>query len=204
MTYKELQQTKIIPDVIILLKLPLGEGLHVTLWKTEESWKRITINGESIQQIISDFVSPTSNAISSDTSSALLLMDSCPGPNCVPAGSTLGNSAQGLIEIEDVFSPICAWLRIMVSIIVASIPCIYAVAVLLMKCESIKAKNSNAVPGKMTNANGSDVYLEGLSVFSDTGEQILDNVSIDLRQSSLTCLLGKSGSGKSCMLGVLR
>ena len=175
----------------------------MTMWTTVESWNLLAINGQSIHQIISDFVSPTSDAINSDTSSAIILMDSCPGPNCVPAGSTMGNSAQSLIEIEDVITPIGEWLRILVSIIIASIPFIYAMTVTLMKWKMTKAKNTH-VPGKMANANGSDVYLEGLSVFSDSGEQILDKVSIQLRQSSLTCLLGKSGSGKSCMLGVLR
>lgn len=186
-----------------LLKIPLGDGLRMTMWTTVESWNLLTINGQSIHQIISDFVSPTSDAINGDTSSAIILMDSCPGPNCVPAGSTMGNSAQSLIEIEDVITPIGEWLRILVSIIIASIPFIYAMTVTLMKWKMTKAKNTH-VPGKMANANGSDVYLEGLSVFLDSGEQILDKVSIQLRQSSLTCLLGKSGSGKSCMLGVLR
>ena len=50
--------------------------------------------------------------------------------------------------------------------------------------------DNDPMPGKMANAQSADIYLHGLDVFSGAGEKILDNVSIDLKSSSLTCLLG--------------
>lgn len=175
----------------------------MTLWTTTESWKLLTIDGQSVQRIISEFVAPDAIASENGTSSAVLLMDSCPGPNCVPADSSMGNPAQNLIEIQDVFVPIATWLRVIVSLILVFNPIAYVVIIGHMKWKMRNA-NTNPVSGEMAKANSSDIYLEGLSVISIKGERILDNISINLMKSSLTCLLGKSGSGKSCLLGVLR
>jgi len=182
------------------LQLPLGSGLHMTMWTTTESWKLLTVDGKSVQEIISNFI--TAPASGTESTSSLLMMDPCPGPNCVPATQSVGNPAQNLIEMEDILIPMATWLRVVISIIVASIPATYILIICQMKWK-MRNENNNPMPGEMARARSSDIYLEGLDVFSATGEQILDNVAIDIKSSSLTCLLGKAGSGKSCLLGVL-
>lgn len=186
------------------LKLPLNNGLHMTMWTTTETWKLLTVGGKSVQEYISEFVTHTTATESTIVSeSSSLLIDSCPGPNCVPADSAVGNPSQTMIEMEEIFKPIAVWLRVVISIIVVSIPMAYILTICHMKM-TIQRANNDPVPGKMSRAQANEIHLEGLDVFSGTGERILDNVSINLKASSLTCLLGKSGSGKSCLLGVLR
>lgn len=210
------------------LKLPLGNGLHATLWTTTESWNLITVNGRSIQEVISQFVAPaalenTSASIFSSSSNTLLI-DSCPGPNCIPEDSTAtategiprSSPAQSLIEIDNILNPMSTWLRASVIIFLGLGLILFSFTLPVCKCglkvqrrtrASNKSSASVAQPKQRKTKNScscNELYLNGLSVFSNRGDQILDDVSLDLKGSTLNCLLGKSGSGKSCLLGVLR
>jgi len=182
------------------LKLPLSNGLNMTLWTTTESWNLIKVNGQSIRDVISLFVTPALGSSSSNSST--LLMDSCPGPNCVPQDSTEETPAQSvivsLVEIDNVLAPIPTWLRILVTIILGSMPLFFALTV----CGIGARKQTRQT--KTSNSCRASLYLNGLSVFSSSGDKILDDISVDFKCSTLNCLLGKSGSGKSCFLGVLR
>lgn len=183
-------------------RVPISDSFHVTLWKTTESWKRISVNGRSIQEIISKFVTTTIREKDPFYESGSLLIDSCPGPNCVPVGTAGGNSAQSLIEIDDIFRPVPLWLRIVVSVFVLSIPVLYTLSISCRR-PTIRVNNSFTTKKGTGKAKICNVHLNALSVHSNRGDQILDNVSIYLESSSLNCLLGKSGSGKSTLLGVL-
>eukprot|EP00984_Skeletonema_dohrnii_P003997 scaffold1364_cov75-Skeletonema_dohrnii-CCMP3373.AAC.4 len=187
------------------LKLPLGNGLNMTLWTTTESWNLVKVNGQSIRDVISLFV--TSALGSSSSSSSTLLIDSCPGPNCVPQDSTEENPAQSLIEMDNVFTPISIWLRILVTIILSSMPLCFLLSVCgcgIGGGKQTQTDNKSQVPEKTRSKPcRKSLYLNGLSVFSSSGDKILDDVSVDFKCSTLNCLLGKSGSGKSCFLGVL-
>ena len=192
------------------MKLPLGNGFGMTLWTTKESWNLIKVNGQSIRDVISLFVTPAlgignTMIANSNSSSSTLFIDSCPGPNCVPQDSPEENPAQSLIvslvEIDNVLAPISTWLRILVTIILGSMPLFFALTV----CGIGARKQTRTVEQtKTSNSCRTSLYLNGLSVFSSSGDKILDDVSVNFKCSTLNCLLGKSGSGKSCFLGVLR
>jgi hypothetical protein len=187
-------------------QLPLTNGLRYTLWSTTDTWKLVTVEGRSVRDVISEFVAAPNapaSAYARDSGVAALMVDSCSGPSCVPPNSTAGNPAQALIEVGGILAPMAAWLRNLVSVILALIPLAYALAICRTKWNALSA-NSDIVPGRMEDAQSLGVHLAGLDVFSKSGEQILDNIELDLKPSSLIYLLGKSGSGKSCLLGVLR
>lgn len=181
-------------------KLSLSNGFGVTLWSTTESWKRVTVNGQSIQEIISQFVGLANSSFSTSS----LMMDLCPGPNCVPKGSTGENLAQSLVEIDNTFRPVSLWLGILVSIFALSIPCFYALIILWQRVIGAEVGVDGVVKTTKETSKAQNIYLNRLNVHSNSGDQILDDVSIRMKSSTLNCLLGKSGSGKSTMLGVLR
>ena len=165
----------------------------------------MTVEGKSIQEVIYEFIQPNPNA--TFNGHAQLLIDECSGPNCVPKGQSGGNTVQSLIEIENTFTPVPIWLIVFVSLF------LYGVATMYMVMASMKSDarrvSSEAVDRTIlerssTKSFRSGIYLRGLSVESQTGEKILENVNLSLGGSTLNCLLGKSGSGKSTLLGVLR
>lgn len=185
------------------LKVPISDGLHMTLWTTTESWKRVTVGGRSIQNIISQFIAPATGGVGIFSEENRLLIDSCPGPNCVPIDSDGGNAAQSLIEIDDTFMTIPLWLRVLVSIFALSIPLVYVLAIVCHR-KTIEAKDTFETKQGSGKAKGCAIHLTSLYVQSKSGDKILDDISIHLKSSTLNCLLGKSGSGKSTLLGVLR
>lgn len=148
------------------------------------------MNGLSIEEIISQFVSNSTFSLDNN-----YLSDSCPGPNCVSKGFAETNTAQSLIEVGNIFKSIPTWFKMLLTIFLISIPLSYALA-------NIKLFDRF---GKEQSASSDEehVYVRGLSVASDKGEKILDNIDLDLRHSTLNCLLGHSGSGKSTLFGVL-
>lgn len=170
------------------LNLPIGD-ISLTLWTTVENWKCISVNGQSIEEIISQFVSNSTSYFDNN-----YLSDSCPGPNCVSKGSE-SNPAQSLIEVSNIFKSIPTWFKILLTIFLVSIPLLYALA-------NIKLFDRF---GKEQRASSDEehIYLRGLCVASDKGERILDNIDLDLKHSSLNCLLGHLGCGKSTLFGVL-
>mmetsp|Transcript_11945 Transcript_11945/g.25866 ORF Transcript_11945/g.25866 Transcript_11945/m.25866 type:complete len:488 (+) Transcript_11945:1-1464(+) len=143
------------------LKIPLGNGLHITMWTTTESWKLITVNGQSVQEVISQFVAPALPENISESSA--FLIDSCPGPNCVPEGSIGGNPAQSLVEIDDIFTPISTWLRVLITTIIALVPLFSVFTICQMKMK--KKANEAPVPQRTKKkSRGLEVYLDGLDV----------------------------------------
>jgi len=207
-------------------------GLKMTAWTTTDTWKRVTVNGMPIRDIISDFVLNSTDDF--NTLQATLLIDSCPGPNCVPEGQQGGNPVQSLIEIENTFSVIPIWSIALVSIVLYSIVIVYFFMA-YSKDNSKDSKQDNNKDSKQDNNKDSkqdnnkdskqqlskglkskrllrvnttrslqkDICLRGLCVESNTGSKILEDVDLRLKHSTLNCLLGKSGSGKSTLLSVL-
>ena len=200
-------------------------GLKMTTWTNTEAWKRATINGMSVRDIISEFVLTAGPASGSNTSAlfeqahATVLFDACPGPNCVPEDQKSSNPVQSLLEIEDTFVSVPVWLQVLISLVLFTI----VVAYLFMAynvypnnvndddnddgkqkptLETVKSKRLLRV--QTTRALSSDIQLRGLDVTADEGSNILEDVDLSLEHSTLNCLLGKSGSGKSTLLSVLR
>eukprot|EP00531_Pseudo-nitzschia_arenysensis_P017630 CAMPEP_0116131588 /NCGR_PEP_ID=MMETSP0329-20121206/9088_1 /TAXON_ID=697910 /ORGANISM="Pseudo-nitzschia arenysensis, Strain B593" /LENGTH=1203 /DNA_ID=CAMNT_0003626033 /DNA_START=45 /DNA_END=3656 /DNA_ORIENTATION=- len=183
------------------LSLEVFGGLKITQWTNTEAWKRSTINGKSIRDIISDFVltaGPTNGSNSSEQTHATFLFDSCPGPNCVPEGQQSGNPVMSLLEIEDTFVNAPGWLMALVSMV------LFAIVVAYVFMAYYPQKNvKDGAKMQTTQSLQSDIHLRGLYVESNEGSKILEDVDLSLRNSTLNCLLGKSGSGKSTLLSVL-
>ena len=202
------------------LRMSLNNGLNMTLWTTKESWNLIKVNDQSIRDIISRFVTEDQELEQelkfgqgrdnvTIASNSILLMESCPGPNCVPKHSTEENSANSLIEIDSVFATVPIWLRILVTIMLGSLPLFFIVTVYGFRVKEIKKSQDQGISDDESSSSsikscGTNLFLNGLSVLSNKGDKILDDVSVEFKPSTLTCLLGKSGSGKSCFLGTLR
>jgi len=183
------------------ITVDITNELRMTSWTTTDTWKRVTVEGKSIQEIIYEFVRPNLNATL--TGHARLMIDSCPGPNCVPEGQLAGNSAQSFIEIEDTFTPIPSWLIALVTLFLYGIVILY-ISMANWKDDAQKESSAtNKESRGSTTCGGTDIRLRGLCVESRSGEKILEDVNISLGNSTLNCLLGKSGSGKSTLLGVL-
>lgn len=180
-------------------------GLKIITWTNTEAWKRATINGKSVRDIISDFVlNPSAGA------HATVLFDACPGPNCVPEGQTSGNPVQSLLEIEDTFVSAPEWLMALISVVLFAIVVTFLVMAYYKKNNDVQQK-PNSTGGKSkrllrvatTRSFKSAIHMRGLCVESNEGSKILEDVNISLQHSTLNCLLGKSGSGKSTLLSVL-
>eukprot|EP00984_Skeletonema_dohrnii_P016712 scaffold7470_cov84-Skeletonema_dohrnii-CCMP3373.AAC.3 len=156
------------------------------------------------------------------------ILDTCAGPNCVSFGSTQPNLAQSLITIEDAFVPLPIGLQVTLAVVFFSFP---ALAGLNKKSsnhnQANKNKNTDTVsarndyvdaeeaaavgPGedevqrqrKKDPGEGQSVFVKDLNVTTDSGQRILQDVSINLKGSTFTGLLGLSGSGKSTLMSVL-
>ena len=202
------------------LKMSLDNlGLNMTLWTTKESWNLIKVNNQSIRDIISRFVTQLEQESKlglgqeNVANNSILLMETCPGPNCVPKHSTEENSANSLIEIDSVFDPVPIWLRILVTFMLGSVPLFFVVTVYGFGLKGVKKSQVVSQDQGISNDESSSfshearktkLSLNGLSVLSNKGDKILDSISVNFKPSTLTCVLGKSGSGKSCFLGTLR
>ena len=192
------------------LKLPLDNDLDISLWYTKDAWKLVSVNGLSIQEIISRFLdtnySPSSK-IESSSKVTGLMMDSCMGPNCVSKDAVGKNPSQSLIEIDDAFVHLPLLMCTLLLTIIILIPLMYAIAIFYKPIfcfkKTVKMKKKSRKK-RAEDIKNRDIYVENLCVHSKSGVEILDDICIHLKSSSLNCLLGKSGSGKSTLLGVLR
>jgi len=199
------------------LSVEVFGGLKITSWTNTEAWKRATINGVSIRDIITDFVltpSPASGSNTTEQPHATLLFEACPGPNCVAEGSKDSNQVQSLLEIEDTFVPVPTWLMALVTLVLLTIVATYLFMAHYQRDDKDNAQqkpNWNGTAQKSRRLlrvqtarfGKSDIYLRGLCVESNEGSKILEGVDLSLKNSTLNCLLGKSGSGKSTLLSVL-
>ena len=186
------------------LRLSLSNGLNMTLWTTTETWNLIRINGRSVRDIISRFITQELKEEEGN-----LLTEACPGPSCVPKDSSEESMAKYLVEVDNVFTPISTWLRVLLTVILGLVPVFFLLAVYgpnIKERRQIQARrdDDNSETGPPNKPCDTKLWLKGLSVSSNKGAKILDDVSVDFKYSSLIALLGKSGSGKSCFLGVLR
>ena len=132
--------------------------------------------------------------------------ETCDGPNCIPFESTQPNLAQSLITIEDSFVPLPMGLQITLSVIFFSIPIL---ATIMGYKKSYNNNNTNkkkksvaaeeAVVGlddhemqkKKDPGEGQAVFVKDLNVTTDAGQRILEDVSINLKGSTFTGLLGE-------------
>lgn len=169
----------------------LFDGLDLTAWLTTESWHLITVNGESVRDIIRGFVY-------NETITHGLVRDVCSGPNCVPTGATEPNPAQKFFVLNDDFTSISLWAEILLLITAGCLILTYVLRVLKV---DLKKSNSDETPA--TAMNGT-IKINNISVnIEDTEKEVLNDVSFSLPPGTITALLGPSGSGKSTLLNVL-
>ncbi len=193
------------------LSLEVFGGLRITQWTNTEAWKRSTINGKSIRDIISDFVltaGPINGSNTTEQAHATFLFDTCPGPNCVPEGQTSSNPVQSLLEIEDNVVSVPVWVMAILiiaffAIVVTYLYMVYAKDVKKDNMEQDNKKSKRLLRVQTARSLKSEINLRGLCVESNEGSKILENVDLSMSHSTLNCLLGKSGSGKSTLLSVL-
>ena len=140
--------------------------------------------------------------------------DTCAGPNCIPFGSTQPNLAQSLITIEDSFVPLPIGLQVTLAVVFFSLPVLAGLMgfkkssnhnqankntdTVSARNDYVDAEEAAAVgPGedevqrKTDPGEGQSVFVKDLNVTTDSGQRILQDVSINLKGSTFTGLLGE-------------
>ncbi|CAB9502171.1 ATP-binding protein [Seminavis robusta] len=202
--------------------------LQVTLWQTTDTWNLAKVQGNSIRNIVSDFVSQHNDGQprpESSDQSLLVFADECKGPNCA---SIVGhpNECQALFELEESFNPVPLDLQIGWYILIALIIATAAARLPLpAMCTTSASKGTKEV--KETNQEEYQAEMEegrsechaaqkiipvrtnicsvkNLSVVTaEKGFKVLQDVHLQINSSSVIGLLGRSGSGKSTLLSAL-
>ncbi len=171
----------------------LIDGLNLTAWLTTEAWQLVTVNGESIGNIIHDFVY-------NETITHGLVQDVCSGPNCVPTGATEPNPAQKLFVLNDEFTSISLLSEILLLVTAGCLVLTYGLRALkvdLNESSSEKEDTDGKSGEEVININHLSVLVQ------DTGKELLNDVSFSLPPGSITAIIGPSGAGKSTLLNVL-
>lgn len=165
----------------LTFSVPFFRELEIAIKVTDETWKLSTVQGTSIQTLISsifshdDDVSEFATGIreqEQEISSLfpiqnVVVSETCTGPNCTPLGSTRSNPAQSLIEIEDSFVPLPIGLQVTLAVVTFLIPMLSAL--MGFKKSSIRNPNKTKKPGagRSDNDNDAEEPVANIAMSSD-------------------------------------
>ena len=190
------------------------DQVQVRLWQTTDRWDIAEFQGESIHKIVDDFVLERQNASNTDSDGLYLpgfvnnqevidlRLDSCQGPNCQTLEEAKAKrcpSCQKFLEIESFFIPIPRAASSVLGALLLSFVVI-AVCVRSGKRTLVKPDESGGINSATTKTLELDCQVQGLSVKTCGGIQLLHDIDLYLRSGTITVLCGKSGSGKSTLL----
>ncbi|CAB9502183.1 ATP-binding protein (Partial), partial [Seminavis robusta] len=194
--------------------------LQVTLWQTTDTWNLAKVQGTSIRNIVSDFVSQHNDGqprTESSDQTLLVFADECKGPNCA---SIVGhpNECQALFELEESFKPVPLGFKIAWYVVIALIIATSAARLPLQAmCTTNGSKGTKEAKetnqAEMDEGNAAQKIIpvrtkicsvKNLSVVTaEKGFKVLQDVHLQINSSSVIGLLGRSGSGKSTLLSAL-
>ncbi|CAB9525183.1 ATP-binding protein (Partial), partial [Seminavis robusta] len=194
--------------------------LQVTLWQTTDTWNLAKVQGNSIRNIVSDFVSQHNDGqprTESSDQTLLVFADECKGPNCA---SIVGhpNECQALFELEESFKPVPLGFKIAWYVVIALIIATSAARLPLQAmCTTNGSKGTKEAKetnqAEMDEGNAAQKIIpvrtkicsvKNLSVVTaEKGFKVLQDVHLQINSSSVIGLLGRSGSGKSTLLSAL-
>ena len=160
----------------------------------------ITVNGESIQDIIFDFVHDNPENLSHG-----LILDDCIGPNCVPSGATERNPAQQLIVVTDDFVSISSAAKIFLLCVIACLGFMYLLRLLPVDIKSSKVINNNFdTLGSVSDSMPDIIRIENITVkVLKTEKTVLKDISFNIVPGEITGLIGSSGAGKTTLFNLL-
>jgi len=187
----------------------LFNGLEATAWLTTESWKLCTVNKDSIQNIIFDFVHAKPENMSYG-----LVRDVCSGPNCVPIGVTDRNPAQALFVLEEEFVSISLASKSFVLFLVLCLMFAYTLRFLPVKLKSSEHKEedlnieekvrASALSGVGESDQKGTIQIIDVTVKVIKTERILLNsLFLKIVPGTIIGLHGPSGAGKTTLFNLL-
>jgi len=196
-----------------------GNEKTITLALSTEIWESATVGDHLIRDLIGSFVDPVRVPPASDygDGNAIVLTESCSGPNCHSKGSTtVQNFCQSLVTIEDEFQGVPVGLQVPLGLFL----CAFMACFFLRLLPTNRNKNSSSVDedplatpvarGSLKNMFSSmrssieptvmvdqvlGIKIEKLTASTQEGQPLLTQVNLDLRPGSVNGLLGRSGSG---------
>lgn len=190
-------------------------NLVIRIWRTFRLWNQVRFEGQSIHEIVREFVAEKALPGPTFDGQAINLRFECAGPNCLSRSQTRHNaqpSCQALIEIENTHVSIpvafqATWLIFLGLLILASVVITHSgwFRSVTAGNESGSQNTPPTAGAKNTSQHASSfLSLQQIQVSTMKNQKtLLHGVDIKLHSRTITALLGRSGCGKTTLLKVL-